>query len=84
MIHNLLSILRKKLKKIINKNLKIKSFFTFSRYLLVYNKRAIHEKFFTLHLHQIWQFARECELIGPTLTAYDVSECVKAMHAEHW
>mmetsp|Transcript_2185 Transcript_2185/g.2148 ORF Transcript_2185/g.2148 Transcript_2185/m.2148 type:complete len:885 (-) Transcript_2185:50-2704(-) len=51
--------------------------------LLIYNKRAIHEKFFTLHLHQIWQFARDCDLIGPLLTAYDVSECVRSMHNEH-
>jgi hypothetical protein len=51
--------------------------------LLIHNKRSIHDKFFTLQMHQVWQFARDCELIGPLLTAYDVCECVKALHSEY-
>lgn len=50
---------------------------------LFFNRRAIHDKFHTLQMQQVWQFARECDLIGPLLTSYDVSVCVKAMHAEH-
>lgn len=50
--------------------------------LLIHSKRAIHEKFFTLQMQQVWQIARDCDLIGPLLTAFDVCECVKAMHRE--
>jgi hypothetical protein len=51
--------------------------------LLFFNRRSLHDKFFTISLHQLLQFTRECDLIGPTMTAYDVCMCVKAMHAEH-
>jgi hypothetical protein len=51
--------------------------------LLLHNKRAISEKFFTLQMQQLWQLARDCELIGPLLTAYDICQCVQAMHKEH-
>lgn len=51
--------------------------------LLMHNKRAINEKFFTLQMQQVWQLARDCDMIGPLFTAYDICECVKAMHKEH-
>lgn len=51
--------------------------------LLFFTRRGIHDKFFSISLQQLLQFARECDLIGPTMTAYDVCMCVKAMHLEH-
>lgn len=51
--------------------------------LLMHNKRSIQEKFFTLQMQQLWQIARDCDLIGPLFTAYDVCECVRSMHVEH-
>jgi len=51
--------------------------------LLFHSRRCILDKFFCITLQQLCQFARECELIGPLLTGYDVCMCVKAMHNEH-
>ena len=51
--------------------------------LLFFTKRAIHDKFFGISMQQLLQFARECDLIGPVMTSYDVCMCVKAMHVEH-
>ncbi|CAE7342973.1 RSPH10B [Symbiodinium microadriaticum] len=51
--------------------------------LLFFSRRAIHEKFFSIAMQQLLQFARECNLIGPSMTSFDVCMCVKVMHAEH-
>lgn len=50
---------------------------------LFYSRRDIHSKFFTIRMRQLCQFARECDIIGPTMTSYDVCMCVKMMHIEH-
>ena len=50
---------------------------------LFFNRRDIHNKFFTLRMRQLCQFARECDIIGPTMTCFDVCMCVKKMHEEH-
>lgn len=50
---------------------------------LFYNRRDIHSKFFTVRMHELCQFARECDIIGPKMTSYDICKCVKEMHTEH-
>lgn len=50
---------------------------------LFHTRRDIHNKFFTIRMHQLCQFSRECDIIGPTMTSYDICMCVKKMHDEH-
>lgn len=50
---------------------------------LFHSRRDIHNKFFTIRMRQLCQFSRECDIIGPTMTSYDVCMCVKMMHTEH-
>lgn len=51
--------------------------------LLFHTRRDIHSRFFTIRLRQLCQFARECDIIGPTMTSFDVCNCVKNMHIDH-
>lgn len=50
---------------------------------LFHSRREIHTKFFTICMQQLCQFARECDIIGPTMTSHDICMCVKRMHVEN-
>jgi hypothetical protein len=51
--------------------------------LLFHARRDIHSKLFTIRMQQLCQFARECDIIGPTMTSFDICNCVKNMHIDH-
>ena len=49
---------------------------------VLFKARNFHRRLFTMTLEQLYRFARECSLIGPSFTAYEVSMCLKKMRLE--